>query len=242
MGEDQLRAIVRRNLERVRAEVANAAAEAGRDAAEITLVGVSKYVDATATAVLVDAGLCDLGEARPQQLWDKASDPRLAPMAPVRWHLIGHLQRNKADRTVPLAALVHSVDSGRLLAAVDKAAAAAGKRQAVLLEINCSGDSEKYGLAPAEAIDLVEQAGGMAGVSLQGLMTMGAREGGTTVARRNFADLRELRDNLVSESGVTLPILSMGMSGDFREAILEGATHVRIGSALWTGVDPWSRQ
>ncbi len=237
MDEEQLQATVRANLVRVRNALADAAAEARRDPAGITLVGVSKYVDADATAALVEAGLCDLGEARPQQLWAKASDPRLAPGSPVCWHLIGHLQRNKADRTVPLAGLLHSIDSVRLLAAVDKAAAAVGKRQPVLLEVNCSGDPEKDGLAQADAVDFVEKASGMANIDLRGLMTMGAREGGAETARRNFADLRELRDRLQLASGVELPCLSMGMSGDFCEAILEGATHVRVGSALWTGVE-----
>ncbi len=233
---DPLQATVRRNLEQVLEDVARAAADAGRDLAEVTVVGVSKYVDADVTADVVAAGLCDLGEARPQQLWAKAADERLAPDL-VRWHLIGHLQRNKTERTVPLCQLLHSIDSDRILAAVDQAAARAGKRQAILLEVNCSGDFQKHGLPPSRIRELVEHAQALSHIDLQGLMTMAAREGGAGVARSNFADLRELRDRLRGETGVPLPILSMGMSGDFREAILEGATHVRIGTALWTGID-----
>lgn len=228
--------IVRSNLRRVQQRIAEAEHEAGRPAGDVCLVGVSKYVNSDGAAALLEFGIADLGEARPQQLWDKASDPRLSRLAGVRWHLIGHLQRNKVDRTVPLTHLIHSVESERLLRAIDAAAASANRRQPILLEVNCSGDASKDGLAPQEALRLAGSVDQFPHVELQGLMAMAALEGGPQTARRNFADLRQLRDRMSVLLGQPLPVLSMGMSGDLREAILEGATHVRVGSALWEGV------
>lgn len=232
----QLSEIVLSNLRRIQEKIAEAELEAGRPAGGVCLVGVTKYVSADAAAALLQLGIADLGEARPQQLWDKASDPRLNEQAGVRWHLIGHLQRNKVDRTVPLTALIHSVDSERLLRAIDTAASSLHRRQQILLEVNCSGDSSKDGLTPQETLRLVGSLDRFPCVELRGLMTMAALEGGPQTARQNFADLRDLREQITAELGQSLPVLSMGMSGDLREAILEGATHVRVGSALWEGV------
>ncbi|MEM6329187.1 MAG: YggS family pyridoxal phosphate-dependent enzyme [Planctomycetota bacterium] len=229
------------NYNRVLDAVAAAAARAGRSAEEVTLVGVSKYVGPVATAALVEAGCSDLGESRPQQLWEKAAAPELAG-TPVRWHQIGHLQRNKATRTVATASMIHTVDSPRLLRAIDSAASAELPAE-VLLEVNTSGDAEKHGLTAEEAKELVARLPEFPRCRVSGLMTMAAREGGPAVARANFAALRRLREELQADApaGVTLPHLSMGMSGDFVEAIAEGATHVRIGSALWEGVRPEDR-
>lgn len=235
-GADKLRTIIRDNLARVRERIAAACDAARRSPGEVRLVGVSKYVGPYPSAQLAVAGCRDLGESRPQQLWEKAETLGLDG-CDVRWRMIGHLQRNKAPRTVAIADSIDSVDSRRLLTAIDQAAERAGKRQAVLLEVNSSGDTEKHGFTAEGLRGVLAELDTWPHVEARGLMTMAAREGGAEVARRNFATLRELRDEQAAAAGVSLPELSMGMSGDFEAAIAEGSTLVRIGSALWEGVD-----
>src|SRR5262249_51616542 len=140
------------------------------------------------------AGCIDLGESRPQELWTKADK-----LPDARWHLIGHLQRNKVRRTLPLVSLIHSVDSERLLEAIDQAHRDAGDilpPVGVLLEVNTSGEAAKHGLLPDAVEPLLAVAPKYPGVAIQGLMTMAALEGGPDVAARNFAALRSLRDRL----------------------------------------------
>lgn len=225
------------NVARVREQVAAAAVAAGRRPDEVKLVAVSKYVDADVAALLVAAGCSALGEARPQQLWEKAEAPALAG---VEWHLIGALQRNKIRRTLPLVSLIHSIDSERLLAAIDEQAATLGLSAPVrlLLEVNCSGDVAKHGFAAEEVRRLLPTLPDYTRVAVAGLMTMAALDGNDAVAHANFAALRTLRDELASNAppGVDLRELSMGMSGDFATAIAEGATIVRIGSSLFEGI------
>lgn len=222
------------NLARVRDRINEAAQRAGRDPSEVRLVGVSKYVSAEASAALVRAGCADLGESRPQQLWDKAASTAFEGVD-VRWHMIGHLQRNKVARTVATAELIHSVDSPRLLQAINEAAREAGKRQRVLLEVNCSGEVEKHGLTGDALRELASTLSDYPSIYVCGLMTMAAGDGNLATAAANFSMLRQLRDELTA-GGVLLPELSMGMSGDFEVAIAEGATVVRVGSALWEGI------
>jgi pyridoxal phosphate enzyme (YggS family) len=231
------------NLHRVQERIARAAESAGRRADEIMLVGVTKYVDTQQVEQLVAAGCHDLGESRPQELWKKAealSSQRAGASSPppIKWHLIGHLQRNKVARTIPFLALIHSVDSERLLVEINTACAAASDMPPVvdiLLEVNTSGESAKNGLAPDGVARLLDAAPQYPHVSIRGLMTMAALDGGPDTAARNFAALRELRDKLKPNTytNVVLNELSMGMSGDFEVAIGEGATIVRVGSALW---------
>lgn len=230
------------NLRRVRERIARAAEAAGRSADQVTLVGVTKYVGAGEAAELVAAGCTDLGESRPQELWAKSAELVAGELASasgktdreIRWHLIGQLQRNKIRRTLPLVSLIHSVDSERLLAAIDaewQFHAASQNQQLspirILLEVNTSGEAAKHGLAPHELAGVLASAGRFPHIEICGLMTMAAWEGGLAVAARNFATLRELADRF------HLRERSMGMSGDFEVAIREGATIVRVGSALW---------
>jgi pyridoxal phosphate enzyme (YggS family) len=226
---------IRNNLERVRQQIVAAAVAAGRDPAEVELVAVSKYVGVEETAALLAAGCRQVAESRPQQLWDKAAAPQLRD---ARWHLVGHLQRNKIRRTLPLVQLIHSVDSERLLQAIEHEAQLQQLRPALLLEVNCSGEKAKHGFDPAELAGVVERCGRLSAVRIEGLMTMAAQAGEKGVARRNFANLRELRDQVEENCppSVSLASLSMGMSDDFEAAIMEGATLVRIGSRLWEGV------
>lgn len=223
------------NVERVRQQIAKAAESAGRSADDVQLVAVSKYVGVAESAALVAAGCQPLGESRPQQLWEKAADVELAN---VDWHLIGHLQRNKVRRTLPLVSLIHSVDSLRLLKTIDENAKQLGRKTSVLLEVNCSGEEAKHGLVPDELKQLLEVAPEFDHVEITGLMTMAAREGGETVAAENFSKLRNLRDEVTRDcpADILLRELSMGMSHDFETAIREGATIVRIGSLLFDGI------
>jgi pyridoxal phosphate enzyme (YggS family) len=232
------------NLARVRERIARAAEKVGRRRDEVTLVGVTKYVGAAEAAELVAAGCLDLGESRPQELWQKAGEVaavtgNLAKPPSIHWHLVGQLQRNKIRRTLPLVSMIHSVDSERLLAAMDeelnREEASRTERLRVLLEVNTSGETAKHGLSPEGVEPLLGRAPQLRHLEICGLMTMAALEGGPAVAARNFATLRELRDRLqpVAPAGVRLDELSMGMSGDFEIAIAEGATIVRVGSALW---------
>jgi pyridoxal phosphate enzyme (YggS family) len=233
------------NLQRVRERIARAADSVGRHPGEITLVGVTKYVSSRETVELAAAGCTDLGESRPQELWKKSTELSALALASgessgfpsVRWHLVGHLQRNKIARTLPLVSLIHSVDSERLLAAINETRAAdvIGEPVSVLLEVNTSGELSKHGLMPDDVEPIVAIAARYPHVAVCGLMTMAALEGGATVAARNFATLRELREKLRlnAPDGIQLNELSMGMSGDFETAICEGATIIRVGSALW---------
>lgn len=230
------------NLHRVEERIARAAESAGRRAKEVTLVGVTKYVGVDQASELAAAGCRDLGESRPQELWRKAEslpgEPASAGGLPIHWHLIGHLQRNKVRRTLPHVALIHSVDSERLVAELNDACTEGHgvlPRIDILLEVNTSGESAKHGLLPNEVEPLLEAMSKYPRVFVLGLMTMAALEGGLDEAARNFATLRELRDKLKDNEypNTVLKELSMGMSDDFEIAIKEGATIVRVGSLLW---------
>ncbi len=233
----------------MRGKIAEAAHRNGRNSDDVRLVAVTKYVTSDVAKHLAAAGCSDLGESRPQELWSKAEalknfaghaasieSDRSQPA--IRWHLIGHLQRNKVERTLPLISLLHSGNSLRLLEVVDQAAAKINRRVPMLIEVNVSGDATKHGFKAAEVEPSLEKMAALASVQIQGLMCMASREGNLVQARREFAELRELRDRLqqVAPPNITLRELSMGMSGDFEVAIEEGATIVRIGSALYEGL------
>lgn len=228
------------NLAAVRERIAAACRRAGRPPDAVRLVGVTKYVSADLAAALVSAGCGDLAESRPQALWAKAEAlARVEP--PPRWHMVGHLQRNKVRRTIGLVSLLHSLDSRRLLDVLEAEARGIGRPCDVLVEVNLAGDPGRTGLGMEEVAPLLAAAADCGHVRVRGLMGMaGVPEGPDAAgqARRQFAALRELRERLRAEAPATVALdeLSMGMSGDFEEAILEGATLVRVGSALWEGV------
>jgi pyridoxal phosphate enzyme (YggS family) len=200
----------------------------------VKLVAVTKTVSAETAALLHNLGVVDLAENRPQELWRKAVD---LPST-VRWHLIGHLQRNKVERTLPLVCLIHSVDSVRLLQSID---AEAGRRNVpieVLLEVNASGEASKNGFRPADIPDLAPAVTTLRHIRVRGLMAMAAYEVDPQKTRPTFAGLRSLRDRLQTEVGTahTLSHLSMGMTNDFEVAVEEGATLVRLGTVLFEGM------
>jgi pyridoxal phosphate enzyme (YggS family) len=203
---------------------------------EVTLVAVTKTVPAEVAALLPALGVYDLGENRPQELWRKA-----AALPDVRWHLIGHLQRNKVERTLPLIHRLHSADSLRLLQAIEAACAAGrtgGRPLPVLLEVNASREASKHGFAPEEVPGLVSQLRALQHVHVDGLMAMAAYADDPEQCRPTFVALRELRDRLQGLVGPDHPLdqLSMGMSNDFEVAVEEGATQVRLGTVLFDGL------
>lgn len=224
------------NVACVRQRMAEAAHASGRKPEEVTLVAVTKYVGHEEIRATVAAGCRILGESRPQQLWQRAEILRDLPM---QWHLIGSLQRNKIRRTLPLVAMIHSADSPSLVAAIDRIAGESNLRMPLLLEVNVSAEASKHGFAPEALEPLLPELAQYQQVEIRGLMCMASLEGGPDEARRDFATLRTLRDRLRKNcpDRIVLEELSMGMSGDFEAAIQEGATIVRVGSALYEGVD-----
>lgn len=232
MTEPELRSVLAERVAGVRARIADACRRAARDSSSVTLVAVTKTVSSRVAAIAAELGLRDLGENRPQELWKKAD-----AVPSVNWHLIGHLQRNKIDRTVPLVSLVHSVDSTRLLEALDAFGRARSAPVPVLLEVNCSGEASKGGFAPTEVPAVCDLAMSLTGVAVRGFMTMAAFVEDPQQTRPTFAMLRELRDSMRARTGLALAELSMGMSNDFEVAVQEGATLVRIGTTLFDGVE-----
>ena len=220
------------NLQSIRQRIDAAAQKSGRSAEQVRLIGVTKYVDAAMTRAVFEAGCHELGESRPQVLWDKAM--ATSDLA-INWHMIGHLQRNKVKRTVKHCTLIHSIDSQRLLTAINDAGAAENKIVDVLVEVNVSGEDAKHGFMPSELGSAIEFAGHLKHLSVRGLMCLAGLHGGKEAARQEFATLRQLRDQHAEStpSNVQLSELSMGMSGDFEHAIEEGATMVRVGSLLF---------
>jgi hypothetical protein len=221
------------NLKEVRERIDRAARAGGRTADSVRLVAVTKSVNAGVASSLVDLGVIDLAESRPQELWRKQQ----LLSGTVRWHLVGPLQKNKARRTLPIVQLIHSIDSVALITRLDELAIELDLRPNVLLEVNVSGESAKHGFRADDMAAVLAAASGLKCVRPCGLMTMAPYDADPENARGTFAALRELRDRLAQEPlQCRLTELSMGMSGDFEVAIMEGATIVRIGSALFRGI------
>jgi pyridoxal phosphate enzyme (YggS family) len=219
-------------LTEVRARIAAAAARAGRSPSDIRLVAVSKTFPLSTVREAHVAGHRDFGENRVQELLQKMDD---AGDLDIRWHLIGHLQSNKARKAAERVAVVHSIDSVELLRRVDAAAAAAGRRLDVLIQVDLALEATKHG-APVETLPaIVEEAGRCRAAVLVGLMLLPPLAEKPEDARPWFRQLRQERDRLVA-SGTPPPMLSqlsMGMSHDFEVAIEEGATMVRVGTAIF---------
>jgi pyridoxal phosphate enzyme (YggS family) len=228
------RTLLAQRLHDVQQRIAAAARRAGRPPEDVKLVAVTKTVDTEVARLLPELGIVDLGESRPQELWKKAA---LLPNS-IRWHLVGHLQRNKIDPTLPLVKLIHSVDSVRLLEALEHECAKRQFQTRILLEVNASREAAKHGFSPQEVPELAQTFSQYPHLEVAGLMTMAALSDNPKDARPAFAELRRLRDELRQLLGRpnALPELSMGMTNDFEVAVEEGATLVRIGSALFEGL------
>ncbi len=212
-----------------------AAARSGGPAEAVTLVAVTKTVDAGLARMLYELGVTALGENRLQEAQTKAA--QLAGFQ-IRWHMIGHLQTNKARSAVRLFSLIHSVDGPHLAEALQKRAGRVGLTVPGLIEVNTSGEASKFGVPPEGAVELAQTVDSCANLELRGLMTMAPIAARAEETRPCFRRLRELRDRLNGSGGLSRPLteLSMGMTQDFEVAIEEGATLVRIGSALFRGI------
>ena len=214
-------------LARVRAEIARRQASGGWTE-RVTIVAVTKGFGPDAVTAALDAGLTELGESRVQEALGKMDTPAGRRAA---WHLIGHLQRNKAKYVPGRFALVHSLDALPLAEELDRRAAAAGQPVRALLQVNVAGEAQQSGCAPAEAPGLAGRIAALDHVRLEGLMTIAPLTDDEGLQRRTFRALRALRDSL-KEEGLWLPTLSMGMSADYATAVEEGATMVRLGTVL----------
>lgn len=218
-------------LGEVRAQIAAAAKRCGRPSASVALLAVSKTHPAAAVRAAHAAGQRAFGENRVQELAAKASE--LADLPDVRWHLIGSLQTNKVREllAVPNLELVHSLDRVSLADELQRQLARTGRRLGVLLQANVTGEANKHGVAPADAMDLLDKVLHDAPLlAVQGVMAMGPLDGDPAPA---FAAAAALRDRLRATSGLPLPVLSLGMSGDLDAAIAAGSTLVRIGTAVF---------
>jgi pyridoxal phosphate enzyme (YggS family) len=218
------------NLASVRDRITAAERRSGRPAGSVTLIGVVKTLPAETIAAAVALGLRDLGENKVQEA---EGHQRAVGRTAARWHMIGHLQRNKAGRAVQMFDVVHGVDDAGLAAALARRVHAAGRHQPVLIEVNVSDEASKFGVSPDALAALAEQVAALPELRLLGLMTVGAPVARPEDARPGFARLRALRDSVAKRLGTPLPELSMGMSGDYEVAIEEGATMVRVGTALF---------
>ena len=235
------------NLAAVRGRIADACRAANRDPAAVLLVAVTKYAAPEQVREAINLGLTDLGENRVPQLPQRAAqfNEYLARrrtlggegVVPdkIRWHMVGRLQRNKVKQVLPHAALIHSVDSLRLAEEIDEQAARIGKTQPVLLQVNCSDEAQKGGVAVGAATHLAREVASMENVRLAGLMTMAAIDADEQRARDTFNRLREIFEEIekLEVGGPEFRHLSMGMSNDLAPAIAEGATIVRVGGALF---------
>ena len=221
---------LRTRIEAVRESIARAAARSGRGASDVTLIAIVKTVSADAVREALALGVTDLGESRVQEAEGHVAE---VGRQAARWHLVGHLQRNKARRAVELFDRVHSVDGAGVAAALSRHAADAGRVARALVEVNVGGEASKFGVAPGDLEALLEQMIALQGLAIDGLMTVAPLTKRPEQARPHFARLRALRDRAARALGVALPELSMGMSADYAVAVEEGATIVRVGTALF---------
>lgn len=224
---------LQKNWESVNARIAEAAGRSGRRVSEVTIVAVTKRNPIAMIRPLIDLGASDLGENYPQELWQKHE--ALAGLR-VRWHLIGHLQGNKAKKTLPLVHMIHAVDSLKLLRTLDDLAKDLPTPPSVCLQVNTSEEDAKHGWSAGGILNDAEAIATFTRIPVVGLMTIAGYGTDAETARPSFIQLREVRDTLRSRTGRALEHLSMGMSNDFEAAIEEGATLVRVGSALFEGV------
>ncbi len=230
---------VAERLAQVRDRIAEACNKAGRPSDAVRLVAVSKRIALPLVVEACRAGQWDLGENRVVEAVDR--QPELARLLTdaglqaerLRWHFIGHLQSNKAGKAAGRFCMLHSVDSVKLGEKLSRLAVDEGRTETVLLEINISGEAQKQGLAPAEACEVAARMASLPGLDLRGLMGMAKYGSSDSELRTSFASLRLLAEDARTATGLALPELSMGMSGDFEAAITEGSTLVRIGGAIF---------
>ena len=238
------------NWKRVEQRIQDACHRAGRESSSVTLVAITKYASLDIVRLLVDMGVAHLGESRVQELTKRAAminewlgrrarDISAGARPRPHWHLVGHLQRNKVKTVLPWIDLIHSVDSLRLAEEVDAQSAKLDRVTPVLLQVNASKEGSKYGVAVAAATHLAEQISSLKHIEVRGLMAMAPMTDDESVIRFAFERTRELFDEIIGERvcGPVFRDLSLGMTNDFEYGIEYGATYVRIGSALFEGIE-----
>jgi len=233
---------IRKNLSEIGKRVSDACARSGRNSDDISLVAVTKTEEIGVIKHLIDAGVTDFGESRAQDLGVKVDElekyisRRRNPLpGEIKWHMVGHVQRNKVKKIAECAGMVHSVDSLRLAEELNDRMEGMDRVMEILLQVNCSLESQKFGCAVGAALPLAESIVSMDGLKLAGLMTMGPMDEDPESSRNSFIRLRELFDEMKKEriGGDDFKHLSMGMSDDFEVAVEEGATIIRVGRALF---------
>jgi PLP dependent protein len=238
MGEiifGTVNSILLENIKNVFRKISSAAIRSGRNPFDVRLVAVTKAVDFERIKEASSLGLRIFGENRVQEAREKIAEcKKQCADCEIEWHMIGHLQKNKAKAAVRLFELIHSVDSLGLAGELNMHAAKEGKVQRVLIEVKLSGEETKHGVAKEDLMDLIAAISGMRNLRLEGLMTIPPYFDDPEMSRPFFRELRELR-NKAGKSGYTLPELSMGMTNDYEVAILEGSTMVRIGTGIFGG-------
>ena len=224
------------NISRIYRRISHAAIRAGRKPEDIKLIAVTKTISIQQIKEAIDAGLRIFGESKVQEAQKKVTSDELRVMSNgIQWHLIGHLQKNKAKTAVELFEMIHSVNSLELAEIADKHAQKTGKTQKILLQVKLSRETSKYGILKDNLFELIKEISEMKNLSIRGLMTIPPFFENPESARPYFSELRTLRDN-INELRVTsheLRELSIGMTNDFEVAIEEGATMVRIGTAIF---------
>lgn len=224
--------MIRENIETLRNRIASACAQSGRNPADVTLLAVSKTFAAGRIAEAVDAGVRDIGENYVQELRRKKEE--LAEKQ-IRWHFIGHLQSNKVKYIAPWIHLIHAVDNTGLAREIDSRALQAGRTIDILVEVNTTGEKSKYGVQPDATAEFVQSLAPFGNIRVAGLMTIGPFLPDPEGSRPMFRTLRLLQEEVarLAQSNVRMQHLSMGMTGDFEVAIAEGATIIRIGTAIF---------
>jgi len=222
---------VKENIEKIREKIRMVSELVGRDYQEITLVAVTKTVEVDKIEEAIASGVNIIGESRVQEAKEKYGKVGNKAI----WHLVGHLQRNKAKDAVKIFDLIQSVDSVRLAKEIDRQAKKIGKIQKILIEVNVSGEESKYGLNPEEIIPFLKEISGLPNIKVEGLMTMVPLYENPGDCRPHFRKLKELIEEVKDENikNVEMVYLSMGMSNDFEVAIEEGSNMVRIGRAIF---------
>ena len=223
--------MIRENIESVEERISGACRRAGRDRSEVHLICVTKTKPEEMLCEAYEAGQRDFGENKVQEI------VRKKPALPddIRWHMIGHLQRNKVKQLIGQTVMIHSVDSFRLAEAISAEAVQAGIVIPVLIEVNMADEETKFGVSPGEALQLITDASELKGIKIEGLMTIAPYTEDPESNRPYFAGLRELAVDIGQKciDNVSMGVLSMGMTGDFEVAIEEGATHIRVGTGIF---------
>lgn len=223
--------VIKDNVKRVLENIKETALKSGRNPDEITLVAVTKTVTAKEAREVMDAGVFTLGENRVQSLLDKYDVLGDTP----EWHLIGHLQTNKVKHIADKVSLIHSVESFKLAEEIDKKFREKQRTADILIQVNVSGEESKFGITPSDTFGLIEEISKLENVRIKGLMTMAPLTATSDECRKYFYELKKLSVDIADKKFLNTEMkhLSMGMSGDYKEAIREGATIVRVGSALF---------